>query len=307
MVPRRLDEFSNSRMGLSLAAGVGRATPPAIGRRVASRTADLIASRRDSGLVRAIRSNQWVVSGGAARGADLDAAVRETLRHIARCTYDLYHSSEGSDGLLSGVSATDGVRVWLNRIQRGDAAVFAVVHLSNFDLGGRALARLGLRAQVLSVPDPTDAYRVQNELRREVGLDMTPISSDALRAAYRRLEGGGAVLTGIDRPLPQASRAYEFFGRPALLPDVHVRLATRADVPLVLMWLIMEPSGEYVVDCVEIPLGDGRGVEAYRRGVQAVLGRAAEVIAAHPTQWAMPHPVWPGAVTELERLERREG
>ena len=292
-------------MGLSVAAGVGRATPPGLGLRVALRTADLLAARRESAAVRAIRGNQWVVSGSSCDEAGLDAAVRETMRNIARYTYDFYHLGSDPDRLVSEVAVSDGVLQWIERVREGEAVVFAAVHLSNFDLGGLALARRGLRAQVLSVPDPTDAYRAQNDLRRRAGLDITPISAQALKTARRRLEGGGAVLTGIDRPVPGSSRAFAFFGRPAHLPDVHVRLAGRTSAPLVLLWAVMGPDGRYAVECDRIALGPAGGVQTDRHNAEAVLARAEREIALRPTQWAMPHPVWPDALRDLDELERK--
>ena len=303
MPPRGLDEFSNSRLALSLAAGVGRATPPAVGRRLATRAAALLSLRRNTELVAAVRSNQWVVSGGTLTGRQLDDAVRENLEHIARCVYDYYHLADDADALLERVTLSDEVTGWVERVRRGEALVFAALHLSNFDLGGRALARHGFRAQLLGVPDPTDAYRVQNELRREVGLDVTPISMQSLRTAQKRLEGGGAVLTGIDRPVPGSSRTYRFFGRQAHLPSVHVRLASRAQVPLVLAWAVMDEDGRYDVRCAEVPLSGKRGTEAERSDTEAVLARAAEEVAKRPTQWAMPHAVWPEAIGEIDALE----
>jgi len=177
--------------------------------------------------------------------------------------------------------------------------VFSALHLSNFDLGGRAMARAGFRAQVLTVPDPTDAYRTQNELRRAVGFDVTPISLESLRVARHRLEAGGTVLTGIDRPVPEARRTYRFFGRPAHVPDVHVRLASITGRPLVLIWATMSPEGVYALDCEEVPLTASLGIRDREADVEAVLARAAAKIAAHATQWAMPHAMWPEAASAL--------
>ena len=307
MSPRGLDDFANSRLGLSLAAGVGRATPPAVGRRLATGAAGLVSLRRSTVLVAAVRANQWVVSGGTLAGKDLDDAVRENLENIARFIYDYYHLAEDTAALLERVVISDEVAERIERVRRGEASVFAALHLSNFDLGGRALAQHGFRAQVLSVPDPTDAYRVQNELRREAGLDVTPISIQSLRTAQGRLEGGGAVLTGIDRPIPESTRTYRFFGRPAHVPSVHVRLASRAHVPLVLTWAVMREDGRYEVRCTEVRLSGQHGTEAQRSDTETVLARAAEEIARHPRQWAMAHPIWPEAIEELAALERQVG
>ncbi|MDH4139274.1 MAG: lysophospholipid acyltransferase family protein [Coriobacteriia bacterium] len=307
MSPLDLDALANSRFGLKVATGIGRATPPSVGHRLADQAADALARRRGSAIVRAVRANRWVASGGTLTGAALDEAVRLTLRHIGRCIYDLYHLTDDAATLARRVRISPEFAERLERLDGGEAVVVGAPHMSNFDFAGRALARAGFRAQVLSVPDPTDAYRAQNEARQRVGLEITPISPEALRLALKRLEGGGAVLTGVDRPLEDGGRELTFFGRPARLPDVHVRLASRVGVPFVLVWVTMAEDGAYDVWAEEVALSGGRGDEAVRRDAEKVLARAERVIAERPEQWAMPHPVWPEALEELDALERRMG
>jgi lauroyl/myristoyl acyltransferase len=292
-------------LALRFAMGVGRATPPAVGTLLANTTADTIAAWRSTAISRALRVNQWVVSGGALSGEALDDAVRANLRRIARCLYDLYHLAEDPEAMREAVEISPPAREWIDRSAR-EPVVFAALHLSNFDLAGRALGLGGLRAQVLSVPAPTDAYQMQNDLRRAVGLDITPISMVSLRTAAERLAAGGSVLTGVDRPLPQAKRAVSFFCRPALLPDVHIRLAERSGAPLVAIWVHADGEG-YAVEVREVPLAPASDAETTVANVERVLAVAEEVITARPTEWAMPHTVWPEAAAELDAAEAGRG
>jgi lauroyl/myristoyl acyltransferase len=301
-VPLDLDSVANSKMALRIVQGIGRSTPTTVGHRLAEATADAIAGTRSSALVRAIRLNQWVVARGALTGRDLDEQVRSTLRSIARCIFDLYHLLDDEDALRASVSATEVAVEWLERSRR-QPVVFAALHMGNFDLAGRSLALRGLRAQILSVPDPTDAYRHQNDLRRAIGLEVTPISGRALKQAYVRLGAGGSVLTGVDRPLDHAKRPVSFFGRPALLPDLHVRLAAHAHAPLFVIWVTTNDAGAYEVDGTEVVLSGERGSDSLARDAERVLGIAERVIGGAPTQWAMAHPVWPDAFEELDRAE----
>jgi lauroyl/myristoyl acyltransferase len=156
---------------------------------------------------------------------------------------------------------------------------------------------------VLSVPDPTDAYRHQNDLRRQVGLDITPISGTTLRDAARRLDNGGSVLTGVDRALARGKRPLTFFGRPTLLPDVHVRLAVHSGAPLFAIWVTGSGPGSYEVDGAEIELLPGRDSDRTVENAERVLALAEKVTAGRPSEWAMPHPVWPDTFQELDKLE----
>jgi lauroyl/myristoyl acyltransferase len=302
VAPLDLDSVANSKFALRVVQGIGRSTPTSVGHRLADATADAMATSRSMALVRAVRLNQWVVSGGRLVGRELDEQVRITLRTIARSTFDLYHLLDDETALREAVSPTPVAAEWLERSRHG-AVVFAVPHMGNFDLAGRSLALQGLRAQVLSVPDPTDAYRHQNDLRREIGLDVTPISGSALREAARCLERGGAVLTGVDRPLARGKRPLTFFGRPALLPDVHVRLAAHSGAPLFVIWVTGTGGGAYEVDGAQVELETGSGSDAVAKNAERVLAVVEKIIAGQPSQWAMPHPVWPEAFEELDQLE----
>jgi KDO2-lipid IV(A) lauroyltransferase len=306
VTPLDLDSVANSKLALRIVQGIGRSTPTAVGHRLAMATADALAGQRSSALVRAVRLNQWVVSRGLLTGRDLDEQVRITLRAIARTTFDLYHLLDDETALREAVSLTTIAASWLDR-SRHEPVVFAVPHMSNFDLAGRALALRGLRAQVLSVPQPSDAYRHQNDLRKRVGLDITPISTGSLRQAAARLAEGGSVLTGVDRPLAQVKRQLTFFGRPARLPDVHVRLAAHSGAALVAIWATEgRDEGTYEVDGAPVELTGGRGPGSVVEDAERVLSVMERVIGAQPSQWAMPHPVWPDAFEELDRLEGRE-
>lgn len=304
------DTFANSKLGLTIAAGIGKATPRAIGLRLAEQAADILAARTDSAIARAVRSNRWVVSGGTLSGEALDDAVRETLRNSARFVYDFYRFAEDPSALRERVRVSEGFREWMERVLGGEPVVIGAPHLANFDLAGRALALEGFRAQVLSVPDPNDAYRAQNEARRKAGLEVTPVSPASLRQAFRRLTEGGAVLTGVDRPLAEGGAMLRFFGRKARLPDVHVRLAGRTGAPFVFLWVLLAEDGAYCVECEEVRLSGGREAKEVEADCEAVLALAEREIARSPGQWAMPHPVWPEALRELELAEaggRAEG
>lgn len=304
MAPIDLDTLANSRLGLMVAEGVARTLPAAVGTRLASGVAGLLASDPESGIARAVRANQWVASGGTCTGQVLDQRVRAALEHMATCVYQLYRLSGHADALEERVTLTPVAAKWLGRKTSAGPLVLASAHLTNFDLVGRALAARGLRAQVLSVPDPTGAYESQNRMRDRSGLTVTPLSMQTIRDAEKRLRAGGVVVTGIDRPSPEVRHQPRFFGRRAALPVVHVRLAARTGATLLALTTHMRDDGIYEVDCTPVPLPAGSGDSATIRAAEAVLNIAEDAIRAHPEQWAMPHPVWPEAEDELIALER---
>ncbi len=298
-----LDTFASSRFGLKVAAGIGRAAPPTFGHRIAATAARFAVGDSERALVQAVRANQWVASGCTLLGDALDERSRATIEHMARCVYDYYHLLDRPERLKLAVEPTPQVAEWLERGARGESLIFAAPHLSNFDLVGRALALGGMQAQVLSVPDPTNAYQTQNDVRRDVGLDMTPLSLATIKTAEERLNHGGIVITGIDRPAPGVRRHPRFFGRPTELPVVHVRLAMRTGATMLAFLIRLRDDGVYEVDAREVSLERGAGDEATTANAEAVLAIAEEAIRANPQQWAMPHAVWPEATNELNAAE----
>ncbi|MDO8848969.1 MAG: lysophospholipid acyltransferase family protein [Coriobacteriia bacterium] len=291
-----LDSLSKTRAGMRLALGAARALP----RRAAEAAVPLVASRMmadpDSELSRAARSNQYVVSGKTLSGAALDEAARENVRNMGRFLYDLYHVL-GREAAEEAIVIHDEVfEEFVERERTDGPFVYVGVHLGNFDLIGRALGRAGWRMQVLSVPDPNGGYEWQNDVRAEMGFEVTPVSLESLKAAARRLEAGGSVLTGLDRPLLEPDKAQpRFFGHPSPLPLLHVRLAMRAGVPVIPFTAPRMPDGRYRLLAADpIPLETGRATpEVLLTNAERCLAPAERWIAEYPRQWAMPHVVWP--------------
>lgn len=283
------ESLANSRLGIGMALSASRAMPRAAGYALAQRVARRVAKDRMLPMTRAIRANQWVVSGRALSAAELDQAAFQVLANSGRFLFDLFHLPEGPDAIFRLVKRDEVFERLLAMSAEGPLVV-AGIHLGNFDLVGRALAYSGWRPQVLSVPDPTGAYEQQNEMRRQAGFDITPVSVAALTKAARRLKDGGVVVTGLDRPIPDPEAQVRFFGEPAPLPLLHVRLAMRAGAPVVVASAPLDDDGRYRLEISEPIAMEGGDAVA---NAERVAAEAERMIAARPRQWAMPHAVWP--------------
>lgn len=284
-----------SRIGMRVLHGIGRALPET----AAARAIDLIASRMlasGSETVRASRVNQYVVSGGTLSGEALDAAVRDNVRNMARFLYDLYHVL-GNDPAEDAIMVHDEVfESFLERDRTQGPFVYVGAHMGNFDLVGRALARAGWHLQVLSVPEPHGGYQWQNEVREQAGFELTPVSAESMKEALRRLEAGRSVLTGHDRPLDAPDKVQpRFFGHPAPLPLLHVRLAMHVGVPVIALTGRLRSDGRYELLASDpVPIAAERATpEKLLANAEACLASVEGWIAAAPDQWAMPHVVWP--------------
>lgn len=296
-MPLDLQSVINSPLGVGFAYVMSRLLPPEPGYRLAEFLADRLAARRNSGIVRAVRSNQYVATGEKLASEELDEAVRKTFRHTSHCLFDLYHNIRNHQAMERLVEITPPVEAILERMQGTSEEGMVVVapHLSNFDLVARLAARRGLQGLVLTFPQPGGGYRWQNRLREETGLEIVPAATQVLRRAVRWLQDGGMVLTGIDRPYPDSKYHPRFFGRPAPLPVLHAYLGLKARVPVVVAAAQTRPDGVYEVlasrPVVMKPHQDRE--QEIMSNAERLLELAEAFIRPVPHQWAMYYPVWP--------------
>jgi KDO2-lipid IV(A) lauroyltransferase len=235
-----------------------------------------------------------------ARGANLenaalDQAVGETLRNNARDIYSLYHYLGNPQAMRQMITLSAPAQEVLKRPEFSERGLVILgLHLSNFDFVLRAISQDGFKPMVLTIPDPQGGRRVEYEMRKQTGMNLVPAALSALRAAIQHLEGGGTVVTGLDRPIPEPKLQPLFFGRPALLPTHYIYLALKARVPVVVMPVIQQADGKYHVFCSEFMEmeHDVNHDRETLRNAERVLKEAEKFIRMAPQQWNVPMPVW---------------
>lgn len=297
-----LQSIINSRIGIGLILAIGKLIPPILGFRLADWAGGKIASRKDSQMVRALRANQWIITGKKLPSDELDAQVLNTFRHIAHVQYDLYHNLDNHQATLERMVLSPKLRGVLDSRRGGsEGTLILAPHLSNFDLAGRAMALNGYEIQVLSYPQPHGGYQWQNRLRKDVGIDVSPMSTESLRRAKARLNEGGLVISGLERPLPETNYHPLFFGYPAPVPVFYVRLALQTKSAMMIIACIGTPQENYILECSDLiylqPMKDP--VQEIEKNAEKVLKAAEPFIRDHPEQWAMTYPVWPFALDQM--------
>jgi len=293
-----LQRFLSSRLVLGMGMFLSKHIPPFIGYGVA----DII-----SGLINLLKPDvYWIVYanlrqvvGSEVGEKALHRLVRQVFHNNARNDYDLWHTvSRGPEAMRTAVHVPP--EAWANIEQaqaRGKGALIVGTHTGNFDLGILALAAHGQEIQVLGLAAPPAAgFNLMDQMRECTGARLTPISTQALREALRRLRTGGIVVTGVDRPVGDEEATIEFFGRPALLPTGHVRLALKTDAAILVAAQYRDPQRGNTVH-ISPPLEmirTGARDEDLRVNLRRVTGWLEKSIRTWPEQWAMFVPVWPG-------------
>jgi len=297
-----MQTFINSRFGIGLILAIGKLIPPKFGFILADWAAKKIASRKESQMVRALRANQWIVTGQKLTTEELDAQVQDTFCHIAHVQYDLYHNLDNHQATLERMVLSPKLVGILNSRRDGsEGTMILAPHLSNFDLAGRAMALNGYDIQVLSYPQPHGGYQWQNRLRKEVGIDVSPMSTESLRRAKARLNAGGFVISGLERPLLETNYHPKFFGYPAPVPVFYVRLALQTNSAMLVITCVGTPEEDYILECSDlIYLRSFKDpVQEIEKNAEKVLKAAEPFIRAHPEQWAMNYPLWSFALDQM--------
>lgn len=297
-----LQSIINSRLGIGLILAIGKVIPPKLGFRIADWAGKLLSERKNSPIVKAVRANQWIVTGKKLSAKELDDQVLRNLKFTARALYDFYHYIDDHQATLERVELSPKLRNFLETRLGGDEGTLMVApHLSNFDLAGRAIALNGYDVQALSYPQPQGGYQWQNRLRRNIGINITPMSVESMREAKARLKAGGGVITGLERPLPDTNYHPRFFGYPAPVPVSYVRMALQTNSAVFVIACTGTPEENYRLECSDLIYmePDNDPVMEIEKNAEKVLKAAEPLIRAHPEQWAMTYPVWPSALEKV--------
>ncbi len=302
MLQKISDSVTKGSFGTIWGLRTAQMLPNRLGYFVAARVGEIIARRAESPVVKAIKLNQWVARGGNLSSEDLNRHVRGVLHFQSRALFETFRYMDRPDRLGSLVTFSEKCRqVMVDQIHSTRGLVLLLPHLCGFDLGGFALAQHGYEFLTLSYPNPPSGYQYQNEIRRKHGMEMMPLSFEALKAAIQRLSSGGTILTGLDRPNPEGGYAPLFFGRPAPLPVAHIRLALKTNSVVRIIAMVAGTEKNYVVDVSdEIPMQHYADPhEEVILNSERTLQMAEKFINLNPDRWAMFFPVWPDAAAEL--------
>jgi KDO2-lipid IV(A) lauroyltransferase len=295
-----LQTILTSPSAAKLAYMLCRLLPPRMGYSLARSIAGRIADRPDMPVVQAMRINQWM-SDPTCRDR-LDAAVRDCLGYIAIGFYQLFRNYSRPQAMQRLVAPDPRIDELIARShEQRSGLMIAGLHMSGFDLVSQAIFQRGLRAMALSLPETTETIEWQHDLRRRSGVDIRPPTIANLRLAVERLQQGGLVMTGIDRPMPGLKYTPRLFGRPARLPTHHIYLALKARVPVLVVGAEFREDGKYhLLVSPEVHLQP----ETNHRGemlvnAERVLALAETIICQAPRQWTVPYPLWPEVETEM--------
>ncbi len=298
----RFQEIINGPLGVGAAMTFSRVIPIRLGYLIGNLIVDRISSRSGLEMVKAVRLNQWVVSGEKATSAQLDTLARRTFRNTAHCLFDVYRTLSKPSDMEKLIVMNPGFEALIATASSlNEGLIIVTAHINQVDLMGLIAGYLGARPLGLMFPNPGGGYEWQNVIRKRFGIEAHPTDRAALKMAVERLKAGGTVATAVDRPLLSSRRQPLFFGRRAALPLHYIMLALKSNVPIVVSTPSLRDDGKY-----DIKVSDPIYMESFRDRDTVMISNAEKVlhvveqhIMAAPHQWSMFYPVWPSMMTKV--------
>jgi lauroyl/myristoyl acyltransferase len=296
--------LATSRWGPAVGFAIVRLLPTKFAYRLGNIFAYFAARNRNSPLYKGIRVNQSVVRDIPYDDPRLDDIVYEVLAMNAKGFVDFFKAiAEGEEGVRKRCVIDEPITSKLEEWSKDDRGVIVVgPHLLGFDMFILYLAIIKLPILVISYPDPRGSYVAQNILRMKFGMDMKPSSVESLRYSMKHLRQGKIIMTGVDRTGLGGERL-EFFGRQAVLPVGHARLAVKMNARVVIGIPYLDESGLYHGMAAEVldPPNSGDEMRDAHELAQRILSIFETHIRKRPERWLMFFPVWPEVLPKEEK------
>lgn len=298
------DKSTSQTLGTAIVLALSQGLPPSIGHPVASAISFVLGNRTFSRTFRAISMNQWVAHDGKLTARELRRAIRKVYQHQGRALYDFYHNLDRPLEIQKMVRLNPSFEKMMQECMsenQKQGTLMLMPHLSGFNPCGLYMTQLGFKFLTLSLHDPNKAYAWENEIRNKRGMEVVPLTMEAMQLARQRLQNGGTVLTGVDRPSEPSNYHPKFFGREASLPVAYVKLALKTGARVFGIGFHTMEDHTCVVDAspqIEMDRLDDPHEELIHNS-EKVLKVIEGFIRKDPSQWMMFLPVWPEAMKEI--------
>ncbi len=226
-----------------------------------------------------------------------EAAVRRTARagfdHFAYGVVDFFRLPRLLDGELDElIVSVTGAEYLHEAIAAGRGGILMIAHMGPWEAGGAWIARRGI--PITSVALTHEAPRVEEfflSRRERSGYRTVPLGR-AARDLLRTLQRGEMIVLAADRNFTEFGTQVEFFGRPALMPDGHVRIALRSGAPILPAILVRRKEMKVQV-IVEPPITLQKGQDDVLSGMRRCLDVLEHYISRWPEQWMAFSRIWP--------------
>lgn len=258
-----------------------------------------------------VAANMRIVLGPQIDESQVQQVTREAFRNLLWNYYDLFHLPAFTSEAIRRRLQIEGVEHLEQALARGKGAIMVGLHFGNTEVLMQVPLLYPHMKFVMLVEKMADAriFDLMRRLRESRGMEMIPI--DEPFKIMRRLKQNCIVGIAADRDVTHSGMIFDFFGKPAQLPDGPVRLALRMGTPIIPAFGWRETNGRFQVKVLP-PLAM-QHTGSFDHDVRVNMGRLLkvfeEIIRARPGQWMAFHRLWLESPTplfhSLPRLEEK--
>lgn len=217
--------------------------------------------------------------------------ARRVYAEFARTLADYFHLGAQPAGKAMRIISRVTGHEHLDAARRnGRGGIVVTAHFGLFELGALMLAQAGMRATVLTFPEPSAALTAwRAEFRRRWGADTLEVGPDpfAIIEIAGRLRRGEFIATLVDRPTPGSDVPVRFPGGTTRFSTGILLLAAHGGHPVIPALMARGADGSYhsrVFAPLEIRERGSRE-ETLRFYSQQLADIFLPVLREHPEQW----------------------
>jgi len=225
-----------------------------------------------------------------------EATVRRTARagfdHFAYGVADFFRQPRLLGGELDQlIVSITGEEHLHEAVASGRGGILMIVHMGPWEAGGAWIAsrNVPLTAVALSHAGPIEEFFISR--RERSGYRTVPLGQ-AARELLRTIKRGEMIVVAADRNFADSGTRVEFFGRPALMPDGHVRIALRTGAPILPAFLVRTEDLRVRI-IIEPPINLRKGQDDVLSGTRRCLEVMERYISRWPEQWLAFSRIWP--------------
>ena len=250
--------------------------------------AGTLAYRASSRARDAVRENLAIV---APERRDRERLVRQTFVEQVRHYIEIFRLARLDHEKVRHAVVTAGWDRFVEAVARGNGVIIASAHVGPISVCGQIIAANGYDITLPIEKETGELARSINRARTRMGLRF--VETDSALGIHRVLRRGGILGVLADRAVTGVGERVPFFGRPALLPSVHVALALRTGAVLMpafahrdgnVLRAVFEPE-------LELPRTGDRDADV-REGVRRWAAVLEPHIRVAPEQWSVFEAVW---------------
>lgn len=187
----------------------------------------------------AVRANLEIVAPERAT----DALVRRVFIEQARNYLEVFRVPHTDPARLRAMVATRGWDHFTGAHARGKGVIVASAHIGPISVVGQILVANGYQVVLPVESEHSEFQRAVNRARGSMGMQL--VYPERPLAVYRALRERKVFGLLADRAVTGVGERVPFFGRPALLPSVHIVLGLRTGAPVVPAFSTREGGSMY--------------------------------------------------------------